>query len=88
MYDDCILFIQVKENQDRAHKKQQEVYAKRKAKGVKTFSLQVGDLVLRRNMKNVGRKGGAMESYWTGPYRLWQRKYNRLKSGKIKKVPI
>jgi len=45
------------------------VYAKRKAKGVKTFKLDIGDQVLRKNMKNIGRKGGAIESRWTGPYR-------------------
>ena len=28
----------------------------------------VDDMVLRRNMKNVGRKGGKLESQWIGPY--------------------
>lgn len=62
--------MKVKDNQDAAHRRQKETYAKRKAKGVKTFNLQVGDLVMKKKMVNVGRKGGALEATWTGTYRL------------------
>ena len=42
---------------------------KRKAKGVKVFQFTVGDLVLCREMKKVGRKGCRMEHKLIGPYR-------------------
>ena len=59
----------MKENQDKAQDKQKEAYAKRKSKGVKTFDLKVGDQVLKKNMRNLQRKGGATEPLWAGPYR-------------------
>jgi hypothetical protein len=61
--------IKVQENVDKAQKKQQKEFGERKGKGVKVFEHRVGDLVLRKVMKNVSRKGGKMEALWTGPYR-------------------
>ena len=69
------LCVKVKENQEAAHKRQKEGYAKRKAKGVKTFDLQVGQLVMKKKMSNVGRKGGACDPIWNGPFRLVLHKY-------------
>jgi hypothetical protein len=37
-----------------------------KNKGVKVFQLSVGDLVLRKVMKNISRKGGKLDALWTG----------------------
>ena len=52
-----------------AQKKQEEHFKAKKEKGLKVFDLKPGDTVLRRNMKNIGRKGGKIEPQWTGPYR-------------------
>jgi hypothetical protein len=49
--------------------KQKKQYKKRKAKGIKSFTIKVGDAVYKRQMKNVSRKGGKMEPGWIGPYR-------------------
>ena len=51
-----------------AQTQMKDVYAKRVNKGVKTFDLSPGDLVLKKNMKNIARKGGQMDVKWTGPY--------------------
>lgn len=59
---------QVKENVEKAQKKQQETYAKRKSHGVKEFDLKIGMKVFKRNNKNVARKGGKMQDKWLGPY--------------------
>ncbi|CAB4025130.1 myosin-1 isoform X3 [Paramuricea clavata] len=64
----CCTYFQ--ENVDKAQKKQQKEFGERKSKGVKVFEHHVGDLVLRKVMKNVSRKGGKMEALWTGPYRV------------------
>ncbi|XP_013421003.1 uncharacterized protein LOC106181222 [Lingula anatina] len=64
------MFSKVDENVEKAKTRQREMYAKRKAKVVKTFQLKVGDAVLKRQMKNVGRKGGKLESFWIGPYKI------------------
>lgn len=60
--------IQVLKNVEEAQKKQKEDYSRRKAKGVKVFNLKVGDIVLRRNMRNLSRRGGKMEPRWLGPF--------------------
>ena len=56
---------------EKAQAKQKKDYAKRKEKGVKVFNHAIGDIVLRKVMKNTGtgRKGGKMDALWTGPYR-------------------
>ena len=54
---------------EKAQAKQKKDYAKRKEKGVKVFNHEIGDIVLRKVMKNSGRKGGKMDALWTGPYR-------------------
>ena len=56
-------------NIEKAQERQVKQFEKRKNKGVKVFELTRGDLVLRRDMKNVGRKGDRMAPKWTGPYR-------------------
>lgn len=56
-------------NVEHAQEKQKEHFARHKAKGVKSFTFNVGDIVLRRVMKNLSRKGGKTEPLWTGPYR-------------------
>ena len=53
---------------DKVQVKQKKDFAKRKDKGVKVFNHSVGDLVLRKVMKNIGRKSGKMDALWTGPY--------------------
>ena len=53
---------------EEAQRKQKEYHARRKEKGIKVYDLKVGDEVLRRNMKNLSRKGGKMENRWLGPY--------------------
>ena len=42
------------------------------AKGVKTFSLSVGDMVMRKEMRNLGRKGGKLNPLWKGPFKCVQ----------------
>ncbi|CAB3999210.1 Gypsy retrotransposon integrase 1 [Paramuricea clavata] len=61
---------QVQKNVKIAQDKQKKQYQKRKAKGLKTFVIKVGDIVYKRQMKNISRKGGKMEPGWTGPYRV------------------
>ncbi|CAB4012121.1 Hypothetical predicted protein [Paramuricea clavata] len=61
---------QVLSNVELAQEKQKIQYEKRKAKGVKTFEIKVGDTVYKRQMKNVSRKGGKMEPGWMCPYRV------------------
>ena len=62
-------FVQVLQNVELAQEKQKKQYEKRKAKGVDTFKITVGDTVYKRQMKNVSRKGQKMEPGWMGPYR-------------------
>ena len=62
---------QVIENVENAQVKQKNTFAKRQAKGVKVFQLKTGDLVLRREMRNINRKGDQMKSKWIGPYRYY-----------------
>ena len=63
-------YVRVKSNMDIAQKKQQEQYYKRMSKGVKSFNLSQGDVVYKRSMKNLTRKGGKMDPKWSGPYRI------------------
>ena len=60
----------VKENMNAAHEKQCEQYYARKNKGVKSFNLKKNDLVFKRNMVNVSRKGGKLDPKWQGPYMI------------------
>ena len=66
---------QVLDNVERAQERQRDTFAKRQLKGVKVFHLQVGDVVLRREMRNVGRKGDQMKSKWIGPYKYVHREH-------------
>ena len=63
------VYAQVVENVERAQQWQVVQYEKRKAKGCKVFKFKAGDLVLKRDMRNVGRKGDRMAPKWTGPFR-------------------
>ena len=62
------LCVKVEGNQEAAHKPEKEGYAKCKAKVIKTFDLHVGQLVMKKNMSNIGWKGGA--GIWNRPFRL------------------
>lgn len=53
-----------------AQNKQKQTYKKRQEKGIRTFDFHAGDVVLKRNMRNVGRRGGKQDKLWTGPYRI------------------
>lgn len=64
------IFKTVKENIDNAHEKQKADYSKRASKGVKTFHFVKGDIVLKRNLKNIARKGGKLDAKWLGPYEI------------------
>lgn len=35
---------------------------------MKSFHFQIGDEVLKANKRKEGRKGGQLESNWSGPY--------------------
>ena len=56
-------------NVEEAQEKQKRQHLKKAAKGVKVFNLQEGDLILKKQMKNLARKGDQMAHKWTGPYK-------------------
>ena len=58
--------FQVLANVQVAQDRQTKEHARRHTTGVKVFDFKVNDMMLRRNMKNVGRKGGKFESQWIG----------------------
>ena len=64
-------YNQVKANVSRAQEKQKKEFDRKVGKGVRTFELKPGDDVLKRNMRNTGRKGGKLEPLWSGPYRYF-----------------
>jgi hypothetical protein len=70
-----IKFYRFKPNIEKAQAKQKNNFAKRKNKGVRVFQLSLGDLVLRKVMKNISRKGGKLDALWNGPYR-YDKKYH------------
>uniref|UniRef100_A0A8C1R0T5 Gypsy retrotransposon integrase-like protein 1 n=1 Tax=Cyprinus carpio TaxID=7962 RepID=A0A8C1R0T5_CYPCA len=43
-------------------------YESRKRKNVKSFHIHEGEEVLKANKRKEGRKGGRLESNWTGPF--------------------
>ena len=51
------MLIQIAENIAAAQAKQKRAFDHKMAKGVKAFTFKEGDLVLRRNMVKLGRKG-------------------------------
>jgi len=55
-------------NIERAQMRQCKNYMDRISKGSRSFLFHVGDVVLKRNMKNINRKGGKMDKTWLGPY--------------------
>jgi hypothetical protein len=61
-----------RENIAKAQEKQCKEYQKRADKGMKVFSLHVGDSVLKLNSKKKGRKGDTLTKDWLGPYTLLQ----------------
>ena len=44
-----------------AQQHQSKQYMNRQTKGVTSFHFKIGDIVLKRNMRNIGRKGGKLE---------------------------
>ncbi|XP_042213018.1 uncharacterized protein LOC121860073, partial [Homarus americanus] len=61
---------QSSKNVEAAQEKQKVQYRNRKIKAVKMYNINVGMLVLRRNLRNESRKGGKMEPKWSGPYKV------------------
>lgn len=59
----------VLQNVQQAQEKQKRQHQKRTEKGVKVLELEEGILVLKKQMKNVARKGDQMAHKWTGPYK-------------------
>jgi hypothetical protein len=57
-----IKFYRFKPNIEKAQAKQKNNFAKRKNKGVRVSQLSLGDLVLRKVMKNISRKGGKLDA--------------------------
>ena len=53
-----------------AQDKMKKSYDKKQLKGYKCFEFSIGDIVLKRNMNKLGRKGWKLEHNWTGPYKL------------------
>jgi len=53
-----------------AKAKQKEAYDAKQRKGVKKHTFTEGDVVLLRNSKKDGRKGGRLTADWTGPYTI------------------
>ncbi|KAG7172193.1 putative Ulp1 protease family, C-terminal catalytic domain-containing protein [Homarus americanus] len=62
--------MQSSKNVEAAQEKQKVQYRNRKIKAVKMYNINVGMLVLRRNLRNESRKGGKMEPKWSGPYKV------------------
>ncbi|CAL8265481.1 unnamed protein product [Gadus morhua 'NCC'] len=58
------IYQKIKIAQDR----QKKAYETRKGRNVKSFHFQIGDEVLKANKRKKGRKGGQLESNWSGPY--------------------
>lgn len=57
-------------NISKAQNKYVNDYAARMEKGFKSFHLRVGDMVLRKNVLKIGRKGSRLEADWLGPYEV------------------
>lgn len=70
-------FEKVKENMSHSQCRQQEQYYKRRIKGFKSFDLKPNDVVYKRNLKNIQRKGGKMDPLWLGPYQILDIDINR-----------
>ena len=70
-------FEKVKENMSHSQCRQQEQYYKRRIKGFKSFDLKPNDVVYKRNLKNIQRKGGKMDPLWLGPYQILDIDSNR-----------
>ena len=71
IYNCCAFCVGSEKCRTCSRKTGKKKYEKRKAKGVKTFEIKVGDTVYKQQMKNVSRKGGKMEPDLMGPYRYW-----------------
>uniref|UniRef100_A0A8C1ZPY0 Gypsy retrotransposon integrase-like protein 1 n=1 Tax=Cyprinus carpio TaxID=7962 RepID=A0A8C1ZPY0_CYPCA len=59
---------EVLNNIENAKQKQKTDYESRKKKNVKSFHIHEGEEVLKANKRKEGRKGGRLESNWTGPF--------------------
>nr|XP_055054586.1 uncharacterized protein LOC129439799 [Misgurnus anguillicaudatus] len=62
------LRAKVLDNIELAKKNQKIDYESRKRKNVKSFHIHEGEEVLKANKRKEGRKGGRLESNWTGPF--------------------
>ncbi len=62
------IFKSAEEKIKQSQKRQQEQYKKKR--GVIDVVMDVGDFVLRRNMKQKTRKGSKSEDRWLGPYKI------------------
>ena len=51
-------------------KKQKERFESLRKSKSKVFFLKTGDTVLRKNNKNIGRKGGKLDPLWHGIYKI------------------
>ena len=53
-------------------------YEKKKKNGHKCYSLKIGNMVLRRNLRKIERKGGNWDDYWFQPYEITSVKERRV----------
>ena len=60
----------VRENIANAQEKQCKEHPRKIAKGAKTFTFKIGDLVMTSNARKRGRKGDPLSKEWLGPYTL------------------
>lgn len=58
------MFLKVLANIERAQKRQKKSFETRKKKLHKSYTVSVGQEVLVKNSRKVGRKGGQMEPNW------------------------
>ncbi|XP_014663455.1 PREDICTED: uncharacterized protein LOC106806115 [Priapulus caudatus] len=63
-------FVKVKANIHTAQDKQKKQYHIRQSKGFKAFIFKIGDYVLKKNYRKIGRKGSRLENEWVGPYEI------------------
>ncbi|KAJ1204199.1 hypothetical protein NDU88_007980 [Pleurodeles waltl] len=82
------LQIQTKINIDIAQEKQKEKYEKRVSKRYKPCTFAEGQLVFLKNSRRTTRKGGVLESKFTGPYIITEINEKRVKLANASNVPL
>lgn len=60
--------MQVNRNIDIGKERDISVYAKRQKKGFKSFEFKLGMNVMKKNAKQIGRKGDRLQPRWIGGY--------------------